>query len=251
MSVSLPEIEPLIARTADQLDREGFVCLENAVPMEWLESARQHVRAHLDKHGEKFFSLIRPADEAGSPFDTLVHDPRVRALMRGLTQRVCPQGVVESEDIYNVLRVIAGPEGTDGACQFHYDASVVTILVPIFMPDPAKGPSGELVTLANRRPYRSSALVNLAEKALVQNRYAWRRTEQRIGDSGQYIQLLQPGNLYLFWGYRTYHGNLPCAPNSLRATLLLHYGNPHGNTALMRWVRDLRKSVEARRLSRT
>ncbi len=27
-----------------------------------------------------------------------------------------------------------------------------------------------------------------------------------------------------FWGYRTFHGNLRCAPDTVRATLLLHYG---------------------------
>lgn len=249
--VHLPDLETLIPDTAQQLDRDGFVCIENAVSTDWIEGARRNIRARLDEHGEKFFSLIRPADESGSPYDQLAHDPQIHALMHGLTKIACPKGVVESEDVYNVVRVIAGPEGTSGSCEFHYDASVVTMLVPIFMPDPAKGPSGELVTLANRRPYRSSALTNLIEKTLVQNRFYWRHIRSRIGDAGEHVQFLKPGNLYLFWGYRTYHGNLPCAPNSLRATLLLHYGNPHGSTALMRSVRNARKVVETRRLART
>lgn len=248
MTVNLPDLGALVPRTAAALDRDGFACLEGAVSMDWVESARNHVRAHLDRHGQKFFSLIRPGDDAGSPFDRLVHDPAVVDLLRGLTSAACPRGLPESGDIYNVLRVIAGPGGTSGSCEFHFDASVVTLLVPIFMPDPAKGPSGELITFANRRPYRRFAIANLAEKALVQNRLAWRRTAQELPANDSNVRLLQPGNMYLFWGYRTYHGNLPCAPDTLRATLLLHYGDPHGNTPLMRSVKRLRRMVEVRRL---
>ena len=36
-----------------------------------------------------------------------------------------------------------------------------------------------------------------------------------------------PGNLYLFWGYRSVHTNEPCDPASIRATALFHYANPH------------------------
>jgi hypothetical protein len=38
---------------------------------------------------------------------------------------------------------------------------------------------------------------------------------------------LVPGNLYLFWGYRTIHTNEPCDPDKVRATALFHYSNPH------------------------
>ncbi|MCW1381420.1 hypothetical protein OLX02_01155 [Novosphingobium sp. KCTC 2891] len=241
------EIAPDVAR---QLDRDGFVCLQDAVAPEWVERARAYVRRHLAANGDKFFSIIRPADEAGSPFDELVHDPKIVGLLEGVGRIACPQATFDDE-VYNVLRVIAGPKGTDGSCEFHYDATVVTMLVPIFMPEGEPHNSGELLTFPNKRPYRGSVLTNLAEKALVQNKWAWDRTEQEArANLSQHMQLLHPGNLYLFWGYRTLHGNLPCAPNSLRTTLLLHHGDPHGGNALLKAVRSGRKVVENWRRTR-
>jgi hypothetical protein len=44
---------------------------------------------------------------------------------------------------------------------------------------------------------------------------------------------LEPGNAYLFWGYRAFHATLPCAPGALRATLMLHYGELHSGDHLL------------------
>jgi len=248
MAVTLPALDQLVPDTAAALDREGFVCIPGAVTPDWVERARAHVQAHLDRHGRKFFSIIRPADEAGSPFDELAHHPQIQGLIRGLTEQSCPQGVIEDEDVYNVLRIIAG-DGQSGSHEYHYDASVVTMVVPIMMPDYEPGQSGELIAFGNQRGYRKSVLTNLIEKIIVQNRRFWKRAKARIkGPDDPRVRVLQPGNIYLFWGYRTYHGNLPCRPGMERATMLLHYGNPHGNDPLLRAIRNLRALTERRRL---
>ncbi|NML93276.1 hypothetical protein [Novosphingobium olei] len=250
-AIRLPALSEIAPALASQLDRDGFVCVKDAVDMAWVERARAYVRDHLDANGEKFFSVIRPSDEKGSPFDDLAHDPKIAGLLEGVARIACPQAIFDDE-VYNVLRVIAGPKGTDGSCEFHYDASVITMLVPIIMPDGGEPhQSGELLTFPNNRPYRNSVLTNLAEKALVQNKWSWRRTKKKaLANLEQHMKKLLPGNLYLFWGYRTLHGNLPCAPNSLRATMLLHHGDPHGGNPLIKVVRSARKVVENRRRSR-
>ncbi len=43
-----------------------------------------------------------------------------------------------------------------------------------------------------------------------------------------------PGNLYLFSGYRSLHANDECDPAMLRATILLHFGNPHHESLMAR-----------------
>ena len=63
------------------------------------------------------------------------------------------------------------------------------------------------------------------------------------------IKYLKPGNLYLFWGYRTYHANFPVAGDAVRATMLLHYGDPHPSSLIlkantMRQIRDERRIAE-------
>ena len=231
-----------------ELEKNGFVCIKNAVSPEWLARARANVNNLIDTNGEKYFSIVRPADEAGSPANEIISDSRLVALLREITEAVCPEGVADYEEIYNVLRIIAGKNGGAGSLKFHFDASVLTALVPIFIPKSGRGSSGELVVFPNVRPFRKSIFANLAEKLIHQNRFAARFATRKVNaNMNQHVRDLEPGNIYLFYGYRTYHANLACAPNSLRATMLLHYGNPHGDSSSLRMIRNGRRSIEALR----
>ena len=234
---------------ATRLDQAGFVCLENVVSPDWLARARAHVHALVRTHGKKFFVIIRPADERPSVASEVAHHPLIRGLLRELTEIACPRGIVEWEDVYNTLRVVAGSNGQKGSCEFHYDASVITALVPISIPEAQDGRSGELVISPNRRGYRN-LLVNLVEKAVVQSNPYRRAMAQKFdGDPEGSRRILKPGNIYLFWGYRSYHGNMPCPDHGLRATLLLHYGNPHGRRTVLQTFRNIRKLIESRRIT--
>ena len=128
---------------------------------------------------------------------------------------------------------------------FHYDASVVTMLVPIMIPDGDTGASGELVIFPNNRPFRRLVATNICEKVLMQNMYYRRRASRRIHPEQNVFQL-KPGSAYLFWGYRAFHAHMPSAPNAPRVTLLLHYGNPHGRHPALRgaaFLRDRRRRI--------
>ena len=61
---------------------------------------------------------------------------------------------------------------------------------------------------------------------------------------------MEVGNLYLFSAYRNLHGNMPCESGALRATLLLHFGRPHGSsdalTAAMKFGQSLRGLAQRR-----
>ena len=87
-------------------------------------------------------------------------------------------------------------------------------------------------------------MANIFEKTLMQNRFYRKRIVREFNKAPEkYSVVLKPGNIYLFWGYRTFHGNLPCAPNTVRATLLLHYGNPHGRHPALTAAKYLRRMV--------
>jgi|ERR1700730_6293959 hypothetical protein len=129
------------------------------------------------------------------------------------------------------------------------------MVVPIFMPDAERGNSGELVGLFNKRPFRRFVLANIIDKVVGQSRLYRRHILRRL-DRTDYLQVveMEVGNLYLFWGYRSLHGNMPCESGALRATLLLHFGRQHGSsealTAAVRLgqsLRSLGQSVPAAR----
>lgn len=232
------------ARLAEMLDRTGFVCLEDAVSGDWLADAQQSVRDHLSTYGDNDFCIIQPDSEAGSPAHRFVTDPAVRSLMEELALARCPHGVPAREQIYSVLRVLAGRDRAASSFAYHYDAAVITILVPLFIPQAGRGRSGELVVFPNRRPFRRSAVVNIAEKLWMQNRFHRKRLTHIFESApDRYAVVMKPGNAYMFWGYRTLHGNLPCAPGTVRATLLLHFGDPHADSAALAGLKNLRRRI--------
>jgi hypothetical protein len=96
--------------------------------------------------------------------------------------------------------------------------------------------------LPNRRPLRRSYARNLMDKLLVDNTWVQRYLKKRFANHGETFTriAMQPGHLYLFWGYRSLHTNLPVAENALRATAVFHYHNVHGSSSL---ASRLRKSL--------
>jgi len=64
------------------------------------------------------------------------------------------------------------------------------------------------------------------------------------------IKLLKPGNLYLFWGYRSYHANFPVKHDLLRATFLMHLGDPHGGNLALSAIKRLNLRRERRNRER-
>ena len=218
-------------RIADQLDETGVVCLENAVPAEWLAEARANVEDRLSTHGEHDHFIRSPEGEENTAAEAFISSPSVLSLLTDIVRARFPEGPAELELTRSALRVVAGPRGDGDAFWFHYDASVVTMVVPIFMPDAARGNSGELMGLFNKRPFRRFVLANIIDKVVVQSQFYRRHILRRI-DRTDYLQRvdMEVGNLYLFWGYRSLHGNMPCESGALRATLLLHFGRPHGSS---------------------
>jgi hypothetical protein len=234
-TAQIAQLDVSIAELASELDRTGFVCLEGVVSKDWLREARADVESNLTRYGQNDFCIINPANESGTPADRLVSDAGVRATMVGLASVRCPRKIAEAEEIETCLRVLAGPEREATSFAFHYDATVITMLVPLFIPEAGAGQSGELIVFPNWRPLRRSALMNIADKFIVQNPLYRKRMERKSKRAPEkYSVALKPGNVYLFWGYRTYHGNGPCAANTLRATLLVHYGDPHHGSPLIK-----------------
>ena len=216
---------------ADQLDETGVVCLENAVPQEWLAHARANIEDRLESHGVHDHFIRSPQGEEHAAAEDFINSPSVLSLLSEIARARFPDQPADLELIGSALRIIAGPRGEGDAFWFHYDASVVTMVVPIFLPDAGPGNSGELVGLFNNRPFRRFVLANIIDKVVGQSQLYRSHILRRL-DNPDYLQRvdMEVGNLYLFWGYRSLHGNMPCESGATRATLLLHFGRPHGSS---------------------
>lgn len=237
------------AALAAELDETGFLCIENAVDPAWIERAQKYVGDLVARKGKRYFSLNHLSRNRGTPPQELANDPQMCRLMEELAHIGCPKAKLD-EEIYTGLRIVAGSTGDERSLLHHYDRHVITALVPILIPEGPKRRAGELIVFPNRRGYRRFALFNFLEKAIVQHRWYRNRVTRKLaaGDLPN-IKYLKPGNIYLFWGYRTYHSNFPVAGDAVRATMLLHYGDPHPNSLIMKVNTALQARDERRLLA--
>ena len=70
---------------------------------------------------------------------------------------------------YKALRVITGPRNKKESGNFHFDAHLFTILVPIFIPERENSQNGDLVIYPNFRKINSSLIINIFQKIFFQN----------------------------------------------------------------------------------
>ncbi len=221
---------------ANQLDNDGVVRLPGVFSNEWLEALRDSVTDDIAGHGDGDFWIADADREIGSPAHQLVSDPALRQLFTETTRLRFPKAA-SGQDIRASMPVRPGTLPKTRSNLFHYDACVLTMIVPIFIPSATVGTCGELAAFGNKRPFRRFVATHLVDTILTHNSLYRRYVTKKVLDApDKYIVPLQPGDAYLFWGYRTLHGNLVCAPGRLRATLVVQYGQVHSDSRALKVV---------------
>ncbi len=233
------------------MDADGYGRIARFFPDAMLADARRFVTGELERHGREYFSYIGRDAVRDCVLAEIGAHPGFRNLLARIyeigTHRPPPRS-----GVYQVLRVLSGTTGLKEAFKFHYDAYVVTALMPIAIPTGPGEKRGDLVIYPRLRRIRSTVGVNLIEKILVQNPVARRLARasamQRLLKAK--VLRMEPGDIYLFWGYQSLHGNEPCFPTSTRATALFHFADPHEEsrlvTAIQRWRSRREQKVRAR-----
>lgn len=245
-SVDMTDVENLFT----SINQQGFGVLHKVVPDSVLTPMREFVTTELAAHGGQYFGLRGQDWIAHSPLNAIFSARGFQMVLEGLYQRAMHEEPV-SKRILPVLRVLAGSHGLRHANLFHYDSYVVTALVPVLIPNQPNEPRGDLVMYPNMRNVRGPVMLNILEKAIVESPTAcrfWRspRVQRRLGAKPV---LLEPGNIYFFWGMRSLHANEACLPTSIRSTALFHYGDPHENSVLKR-LSQARARANLRRLAK-
>ncbi len=230
------------AVTARAIDERGYARLPDAVDADWLAAAREYVNtlqaadAHEVMHHE---TGLRDGHVIGA----LVEDPRLLDFLEDVAAALYPLADPADRNIDVALRVINGPDPTDRPLWFHYDATVLTVVLPIEMPDSGPGQSGELIMCPNNRPFRHTATANVIEKSIVQGNMYRRRFRDRLAEREPDVVALRPGDVYLFCGYRSYHATLPVPTGARRVTLILHYKDVHAGSRLVKSAKSFRRRV--------
>ncbi|GFM53431.1 hypothetical protein [Pseudomonas capsici] len=235
-----------IQSLASDIDANGFTTLKNIVSSSDLEQLRAFTDSRASKHPGEYFAYHGEKNLSESLLASFWSDPAFKQLMASLYRHAALQES-PSEQIFPVLRCIQGSRGVRESNCFHFDASLVTALIPIYIPVDGEQ-CGDLMLFPNIRKLRSNVVRNVLEKTLLQNRFSRWLTCVAInrGWLTPTVLKLQPGDIYLFWGYRSLHANQPCSPGLKRATAILHFGDPHSGSTATRLILGMNQGRAAR-----
>jgi hypothetical protein len=228
--------EAQIKSLIETIDHCGYAVLPDWANSEQLAQLQNLVVGAVAAAGNNYVALSGNEAVAGTALQEWGNSREFIDLCRRIVVGATGQ---ESKDsgLQQTLRCLTGDGGRRESLIFHYDSFVLTTIMPVCMPD--EGESGDLLMLPSRRPLRRNYALNLLDKLLVDNRWMQRRLAKRFAKKAEAFTRIRmlPGNLYLFWGYRSLHTNLPVAPDALRATAVFHYHNVHGSSSLASRVR--------------
>jgi len=227
-------------RIAAEIDRRGYGAIPDCLSEEDLQPLRTIARSSVCKSGGEYVHYTCLDAFAHTVLSELGESAVFRDLCRRLYQLATEETAPEV-DFYFIFRCLQGLTGQRSSYRFHYDSYILTVLLPIVIPE--EGPRGDFLIIPCTRPKRLSYFANLLDKMVICNkvsqillRFAARR--KRLG----IISVrMQPGTMYFFWGYRSVHTNASCDPNALRATALFHYGDPHRNNSFRSLIRKMRR----------
>lgn len=236
MPLSFTIDEQQVKQLANEIDSHGFAKLSGVVGSAELAQLREYTDLHASQHPGEYFAYHGEQALAGSLLVNIWADPAFKALLARLYQQASGEPA-PSDQIFPVLRCVQGNQGRRESNSFHFDASLVTVLIPIFIPEQGEE-RGDLILFPNLRSVRPLVFFNVIEKALLQNRFS-RKLICAALDRGWLTAdtlQLEPGNIYFFWGYRSLHANRPVSPNLKRATALFHFGDPHTGSLATRLI---------------
>ena len=140
--------------------------------------------------------------------------------------------VTRLDKLFSVLRYVSGSETS---LAFHYDKSIITILIPILIPKIDVNKSGHLIAFPHSRKIRKNSFLNFVDKIILQNNITKKLYSFKTFSSDS-IKIMKEGNIYIMNGYQTIHGNYPVDKSQERMTLLIHYGNPHVDSKILKTI---------------
>jgi hypothetical protein len=213
------------------IDSDGYAVLPGWASPAQLKDLQDWVTQTVATAGNDYVALSGRRAVEGTPLHDWGGSRDFIDLCRRITEGATGERSTDT-GLTQTLRCLTGDGGRKESLIFHYDSFVLTTIMPVCMPQ--SGERGDLLMLPNRRPLRRSYVRNLIDKLLVDNTWVQRYLKKRcFSDDRAFTRIvMQPGHLYLFWGYRSLHTNLPVAADALRATAVFHYHNVHGSSSL-------------------
>ena len=155
----------------------------------------------------------------------------------------------KKEKLYKVLRVVTGKKSKKVSLDYHFDAHLLTLLIPIYIPKRKNSDNGNLIIFKNLRKLTNNICKNIIQKIFYQS-FFFKIFFINTGLFKGEILNLVPGNIYIFNGFRTLHTNLQINPTDVRATILIHYHDIFIDSFLVKKNREIRIQNEIKNIKK-
>ena len=234
-----------IEEIKENINHKGFHCLENIIDKDDLDILRNFVDQKLKENNYQYFFLTSESNS-----NNLLNDEKffekIEKLLKNITSKLNFK-IREKERLYKVLRVVTGKKSQKVSLDFHFDAHLLTLLIPIYIPTRENSDNGNLVIIKNLRNFTKNIIKNIFQKLYYQSKfYKYYFIKNNL--SKLETLHLKPGNAYIFNGFRTLHANLNIDPRDIRATILVHYHDIFRDSFLVKKNREMRIKKELKNI---
>lgn len=148
-----------------------------------------------------------------------------------------------NQNSIHVSRVVEG--GSKEKYRTHFDSHILTLVVPILMPNDGVELRGQLYLVPNLRKTPQNDVHNLITK-LMAFRFRGEKNFCRLQSLANFQKIdLKVGQAILFNGNRSLHGNIENLSKKKRITFIYHMTDPFPNGVGF-WVRKLRGFIGTR-----
>ncbi len=229
-----------------EMECSGICEISDFFTQSIIEDAIHQINSIKKSLGVDAFSL-RYSDMDPCMFTRLKESPALKVFLSRILEA---SGVVLNgdihHDIHHVIRYTNGKYNNRDAHLYHFDAYNLTLLMPLLTPIEPKLSCGDLIVFPNIRKFSANLFKNIFFKVAFQNRLV------RAFASKDWFRkmfncttvMVKPGNIYIFYGFRTYHGNIELEDNLIRATALFHYHNPLYDSKIISYIERNRKKPQ-------
>ena len=203
------------------IKKNGYYSSEDIISDKELNELKNFINYKLKEFPNKNFRLYEDSFK-----NTLINEKNFELKINSIISKVLKENNINDYEKpnYKVLRVVSGEQQKKQAYLYHFDAHLITILIPIIIPNNKSGKNGDLVLFPNLRKMHKNLFLNILQKLLFQNIIS--RTILNINLFRKIFKYkvlkIKPGNIYMFFGFKSLHANLEIETFSTRATLLIH-----------------------------
>ena len=223
-------------KISDIIKKDGYYVSDDLIDNDDLSKLKDFILEKTKIYPEKNFRLYEDSFK-----NSIISEKKFEDKLSNIISQVLAENNINNnKPSYKVLRVVAGEQQKKQAYLYHFDAHLITILIPIVIPDNKSGKNGDLVLFPNIRKLHRNLILNIVQKVFFQNIIVRNLLNIRfVRNMLKYkILKIQPGKLYMFFGFNSLHGNLEIENSSTRATLLVHCYDIFDDSALIKRNRN-------------